>query len=199
MSFAKENSPVSATVVQLKPPDAPPEKLEALFCEHKAMIFRAAYRITGSANEAEDVLQTIFLRLMQQGSDFQTSSDEKLTAAYMHRAAINCSLDIVRRRQHAPSVPLDEIPPAYAHLNSLSPELAHEEQELRRLLQEAVARLNPKSAEVFVLRYFEGKTNREIADALQTSPLVVAVMLHRARTRLRAEVGEFLEKHHETK
>ncbi len=190
---------MSATVVQLKPPDAPPAKLEALFCEHKAMIFRAAYRITGSASEAEDVLQTIFLRLMQQGGDLEINSDEKLTAAYMHRAAINSSLDIVRKRRHTSSVPLDEIPPAFAHLTSHSPELAHEESELRQLLQEAVARLNPKSAEVFVLRYFEGKSNREIADALGTSALVVAVMLHRARTRLRAEVGEFLEKHHETK
>jgi RNA polymerase sigma-70 factor (ECF subfamily) len=84
-------------------------------------------------------------------------------------------------------------------LLSSNPQSEHEDRELRALLQQAVARLNPKSAEVFVLRYFEGKNNREIADVLDTSPLVVAVMLHRARTRLRQEVGEYLEKHHETK
>lgn len=188
-----------ATVVQLKPPtDAPPSGIEALFHEHKAMVFRAAYRITGSASEAEDVLQTIFLRLMQHDEP-ETGANEKITARYVHRAAINCALDVVRKRQHAPSVTLDEIPPRFINLNSHDPQVAHEEGELRRLLQEAVARLSQKSAEVFVLRYFEGMNNREIADALETSPLVVAVMLHRARMRLRGEIGKFLELHHEAK
>lgn len=200
--MAKENLNVSATAVQLKPPDAKLSNIEALFHKHKAMVFRAAYRITGSATEAEDVLQTVFLRLMQHEDDASSDLHTKLTGAYMHRAAINSALDIVRKRRHAPSVSLDDATLneyGISDLLSSNPQIQHEDGELRAMLQQAVARLNPKSAEVFVLRYFEGKNNREIADVLKTSPLVVAVMLHRARTRLRQEVGEYLEKHHETK
>lgn len=193
---------MSATAVQLKPPDAPPSNIEFLFHEHKAMVFRAAYRITGSSAEAEDVLQTVFLRLMQGEDGAPQNPHTTLTGAYMHRAAINAALDIVRKRRRAPSVSLDDATLNAAGITDLlsnNPQHDHEDRELRALLQQAVARLNTKSAEVFVLRYFEGKNNREIADVLNTSPLVVAVMLHRARTRLRAEVGEYLEKHHETK
>jgi DNA-directed RNA polymerase specialized sigma24 family protein len=48
-----------------------------------------------------------------------------------------------------------------------------------------------------VLRYYEGYDNKHIAEILGTSQVVVAVTLHRARTRLRKEIGKYLEKHHE--
>ena len=50
---------------------------------------------------------------------------------------------------------------------------------------------------MFVLRYYEGFDNKEIAALMNTSPLVVGVVLHRARTKLRKEIGHYLEKHHE--
>ncbi|MFN2494261.1 MAG: RNA polymerase sigma factor, partial [Pyrinomonadaceae bacterium] len=45
--------------------------------------------------------------------------------------------------------------------------------------------------------YYEGYDNQEIAQMLSTSPMVVGVVLHRARTKLRKEIGHYLEKHHE--
>jgi len=56
---------------------------------------------------------------------------------------------------------------------------------------------NSLSATAFALRYFEGYDNARIAQVLGTSQMVVAVTLHRARTRLRKEIGNYLEKHHE--
>ncbi len=50
---------------------------------------------------------------------------------------------------------------------------------------------------MFVLRYYEGFENREIAEMLGTTQMVVGVMLHRARARMRKEIGQYLEKHHE--
>ena len=55
-------------------------------------------------------------------------------------------------------------------------------------------KLGERAATVFALRYFEGYDNNKIAELLGTSPTVVAVTLHRARTRLRREIGQFLEK-----
>jgi RNA polymerase sigma-70 factor (ECF subfamily) len=70
---------------------------------------------------------------------------------------------------------------------------------LRELIRQAVAKLEGRAADAFVLRYYEGYDNRRIAELLGTSQLVIAVTLHRARTRLRKEIGNYLEKHHEAK
>ena len=79
----------------------------------------------------------------------------------------------------------------------LSPEAAHADRELQTLVRQAVSRLGKTAGEMFVLRYYEGFDNKEIAALLNTSPLVVGVVLHRARTKLRKEIGHYLEKHHE--
>ena len=69
--------------------------LESLFRDHGDQIYRTAYRITGSPTDAEDVLQTIFLRLAaSKGSrDFSPSP-----GSYLHRAAVNAALDLLRGR-----------------------------------------------------------------------------------------------------
>jgi RNA polymerase sigma factor (sigma-70 family) len=60
------------------------------------------------------------------------------------------------------------------------------------LLTEALARLGETAAQMFALRYFEGFGNAEIGNIMKTSPLVVGVTLHRARARLRKEIGRYL-------
>ena len=70
-----------------------------------------------------------------------------------------------------------------------NPEMHHEDRELRKLIREAVAKLGDTAGEMFALRYFEGYGNGEIAQMMNTSALVVGVTLHRARARLRKEIG----------
>jgi RNA polymerase sigma-70 factor (ECF subfamily) len=67
----------------------------------------------------------------------------------------------------------------------------------KSLFGQAVAKLEGRAATAFALRYFEGYDNSRIAEILGTSQMVVAVTLHRARTRLRKEIGSYLEKHNE--
>ena len=76
-----------------------------------------------------------------------------------------------------------------------NPEAHHEDRELRNLIREAVSRLGEKAGAMFALRYFEGFDNGEIAQIMGTSPLVVGVTLHRARARLRKDIGDYLQKH----
>jgi RNA polymerase sigma factor (sigma-70 family) len=78
-----------------------------------------------------------------------------------------------------------------------SPETVHADKELQTLVRQAVGRLGKTAGEMFALRYYEGFDNKEIAALLNTSPLVVGVVLHRARTKLKKEIGHYLEKHHE--
>jgi RNA polymerase sigma-70 factor (ECF subfamily) len=188
-----KEEPVQAAVTHLKPLPEPPKELEKLFREHNNLIFRTAYRVTGSAEDAEDVLQTVFLRLARRAEVDLAPSP----ASYLHRAAVNASLDLVRSRTTARSVALEDVENDLPESSSLNPEARHADRELRKLIQQAVARLGASAAEMFVLRYFEGYGNSEIAEMLGTSQMVVAVTLHRSRARLRKEIGIYLEKHHE--
>src|SRR5262245_22233834 len=93
--------------------------LEGLFCEHHDRVFRAAYRVTGSVVDAEDVLQTVFLRLSRRGN----VSLEPNPGSYLHRAAINAALDLMRQRARTESIPIDDVAPILAANPSFSPEL----------------------------------------------------------------------------
>jgi RNA polymerase sigma-70 factor (ECF subfamily) len=172
----------------------PPGELETLFRDHHDRVFRTAHRITGSPADAEDVLQTVFLRLVKGQETYDLSENP---AAYLSRAAINASLDLMRSRSRAKSVGLADIDSEAIESRWQSPEAEHADRELQMLIRQAVAGLGKTAGEMFVLRYYEGYDNQEIAKMLDTSQMVVGVVLHRARTRLRQEIGHFLEKHHE--
>jgi RNA polymerase sigma-70 factor, ECF subfamily len=172
----------------------PPSELETLFQAHHGRVFRTAQRITGSVADAEDVLQTVFLRLIKGQSDYDWSQNPE---AYLSRAAINASLDLLRSRTRSRAVALDDAEIDSLAGSSLNPEAAHADRELQTLVRQAVSRLGKTAGEMFVLRYYEGFDNKEIAALLNTSPLVVGVVLHRARTKLRKEIGHYLEKHDE--
>lgn len=179
-----------AEAVGAREADADPTaKLESLFREHHDRVFRAAYRITGSVMDAEDVLQTIFLRLSRRNEPIDL---EPSPASYMHRAAVNASLDLMRQRARAESVPIDDVAMGLAASSRINPELQSRDSELRASLRRAIAKLGEKSGEMFVLKYFEGYNNTEIAKIMGASVMVVGVLLHRARTRVKKEVGDFI-------
>src|SRR5712664_2496026 len=167
--------------------------LESLFETHHARIFRTAYWVTGNATDAEDVLQTIFLR-MARGQEAAKAAEN--TEAYLSRAAINASLDLLRSRKRSRAVAIDDVENRATlaqFASKQNPETHHEDRELRKLIREAVAKLGDTAAQMFALRYFEGYGNGEIAGIMKTSPLVVGVTLHRARARLRKEIGSCLK------
>jgi RNA polymerase sigma-70 factor, ECF subfamily len=146
------------------------------FEAYHGLVFRTAYRITGNAADAEDVLQTIFLRLLRMSPTAELPENEE---SYLRRAAVNASVDLIRARQTERSVPLSEAVPDTGKASDT---------DLRDALRRALAKLNPRSAEVFALRYFEDYTNRDIAKALRISQVSVAVKLHRARHQLQKEL-----------
>jgi RNA polymerase sigma-70 factor (ECF subfamily) len=158
--------------------------LEKIFQSHHGLVFRAAFRVTGDASDAEDVLQTVFLRLVRRPPE---ADGVRGLESYLYRSAINTALDILRSRARKTSIPLDEQSPAAIAGAASSPDREVASAELREWLRMAISRLSPRSAEMIVLRFFEGKDNPEIARMLETTPSTVAVTLHRARERLQRE------------
>lgn len=161
------------------------ERLERLYAEHSRAVYRAAYRVTGSASDAEDVVQTVFLRVARRPADDPLG---EAAGGYLHRAAVNAALDVVRSRQRAGWVPLDAAGDPAGGPPEGDPERSGRARELRRSLRLALSRLSPRTAEVFALRYFEGLGNSEIAALSGVSQGVIAVLLFRARARLRKEL-----------
>jgi RNA polymerase sigma-70 factor (ECF subfamily) len=174
-------------------PDAAADSIESLFNQHNQRVFRTAYRVTGSAADAEDVLQTVFLRITR-GQEAAAAAEN--TGAYFSRAAVNAALDLLRSRKRSRAVAIDDLESeasVASFVVSKNPEAKHEDRELRKLIREAVAKLGDTAGQMFALRYFEGYGNGEIAQMMNTSALVVGVTLHRARARLRKEIGHYLK------
>ena len=173
----------------MEPANLPAADLERIFRENHAMVFRAAYRIAGNPNDAEDVLQTVFLRMLKRDPGAEPVGN---MTSFLHRSAVNAALDLVRSRQNIRNIPLDELEPVLAEPAHRSPDRAHASGEIREWLRGALARLNPRIAEMFTLRFFEGKYNPEIARLLNTTPGTVAVTLSRTRDRLEKEYRTYL-------
>jgi RNA polymerase sigma-70 factor (ECF subfamily) len=179
--------PVNALNPQAEP--TPATGLEAAFREHHQKVMRAALRITGNRSDAEDVLQTVFLRLARREGGSPLSDSP---GGYLHRAAVNAALDVVRSRKSSRSAALDDFEPVLEAEAGQSPDNVQGAGELEARIREALAKMSPKSAEIFALRYFEGYDNHEIAKMLGTSRSTVNVILHRARHRLKDEISDYL-------
>ena len=143
---------------------------------HYDAVFRAALRVTGNPADAEDVLQTVFLRVLARGGDVEAAP---LPAAYFRRAAVNAAVDLLRRRAvHAESAYDDGAPHAAVQPPSL----------LKEQLRRAIATLDNEDASLFLLRHVEGLSIEELAGMFQLEKNNVAVRLHRIRHRLQAEI-----------
>ena len=177
---------VQAAAAYEKPLDGPPEALEGLFREHHGAVYRAAYRITGNAMDAEDVLQTVFTRLLRREEQPDLSES---AGSYLHRAAVNAALDLMRRRKRSRQVDLEEAGENLVDRSDPGPERTRGSRELKSRLREAMSQLSPRQAEIFTLRYLEGMGNLEIARMLGASQTSIAVLLHRARHRLQKKLG----------
>jgi len=158
-----------------------PNALDVMYQEHHVMVFRTAYRITGNAADAEDVLQTVFLRMVRRNDRPDDSPDAiEHPENYLRRAAVHAALDLVRAKRSGAEVDLERLPA----IGGSRPD----DGDLRELLRRALSELPARSAEIFTLRFFEGLTNPEIASALGVSSISVAVTLHRARRILQKKL-----------
>ena len=152
-------------------------ELEEIFRAHYRMTYRTAYAVTGNSEDAEDVVQTIFLRLVRRECP---PALKKNPAGYLYRAAVNVSLNTIRtrRRRALTGVPIP--PEAQSHL-----EESDSADEIHRRLYEAVSELSPASAHILILHYVHDYSDAEIAKLLGTSRGTIAVSLYRSRSRLK--------------
>jgi RNA polymerase sigma-70 factor (ECF subfamily) len=147
-----------------------------LYERHYEAVFRAALRVTGNQADAEDVLQTVFVRVLARGGNVE---DVPVPAAYFRRAAVNAAVDVLRRRELRGESVYDT---EASHAAVQPPGL------LKERLRRALAILHRDDASLFLLRHVEGLSIEELAEMFEIERNNVTVKLHRIRLRLQAEM-----------
>jgi RNA polymerase sigma-70 factor (ECF subfamily) len=175
---------VTVAIVSAQP--LTPE-FEDIFRAYYDLVHGTAFGVTGHREDADDVVQTVFLRLLRREMPAEARKKPK---AYLYRAAVNESLNIIRSRRRHPTMELGNLQIAADQSGPASAEVIH------RKLYEAIAALNPKHAEILVLRYVHDYSDAEIGKLLGTSRGSIAVSLYRSRAQLkkllRTSFGESL-------
>lgn len=156
---------------------------------HSVSLFRLAYRMTGSEQDAEDLVQETFLRSYNQLHRFDGRA---AFGSWLHRICVNCSLNLIRARKNRREQPapaddeqgfhwLDQI-----SASTPSPERLSESSQIAGMLGPALKMLTDAERTAFVLRHYEDCAIEEIARALGVQPNTAKQTVFRAVQKLRA-------------
>ena len=155
-----------------RPVTPPPPGFQDLYQQYSETVYRTALRVTGNSADAEDVLQTVFLRVL----DHKLEVDPlRSPERYLRRAATNASIDVLRKRATQAETPMEE-GRSYGTQENTSL--------LKERLRRAIARLPEEDAALFTLCYLEGRSYEELAGQFGMERGTVASRLHRIRTAL---------------
>jgi RNA polymerase sigma-70 factor (ECF subfamily) len=161
------------------------ESFRLLVERHSRAIYRAAFRVTGNAADADDVVQETFLRAYRAIGRYDGRA---AFSTWIHRIAINCALDMIdaRKRREASVVSDDVI------LNVASgdarPDRIALGTETQRAIAEAMDRLTGNERTAFVLRHFEGMPLEEIGQILGIRMSATKNTIFRAVRKLREQL-----------
>ncbi len=147
---------------------------ERLVYTYSDLILRLSYTYLKSTHDAEDICQTVFLKLLTSGQTFDSPAHEK---AWIIRTTANACKDALRSTFRRRTVALEA---AAATAAPEAPDSA---------VLEAVMALPENYREAVYLHYFEGYSVREIAGLLGRSEAAVTAHLSRGRHKLRTTLG----------
>lgn len=155
---------------------------------HSRAIYRVAYRITGNAADADDVVQETFLRAYRAVAAF----DSRATfTTWLHRIAINGALDLIdSRRRREGRIDAGEDLSLHASRDA-APDRVVLGGEMQRAIAEAMNQLTGNERTAFVLRHFEGMSLEEIGQVLGTRLNATKNTVFRAVRKLRQQLQPF--------
>ncbi|MEK7469022.1 MAG: sigma-70 family RNA polymerase sigma factor [Planctomycetota bacterium] len=156
------------------------DAFEVLVKRHQRKVAGLAYRFTGSRTDAEDLAQDVFLAAWTAASRWRP---EAKFGTWLYRVTANACLNWKRRSRPALVENLDARPAA-----GESAEAALARREEGEAVGAAVRALPPNQRMALVLRRFEGRSNRQVAEAMDCSEGAVEGLLQRAYEGLRANL-----------
>jgi RNA polymerase sigma-70 factor (ECF subfamily) len=187
----------SAIIERLKTGDQ--AALETVFNLYSAKLYNVAHRILGEVADTEEVIQDVFWTVYRKAKTFRGHSQ---FSTWLYRLTVNAALGRVRRRKRTSDVEYDEFLPQFQKdghhqvrpvvdwSNSL--EDSYAQQEVQKIINEALNQLKPLDKSVVVLSDLEGFSDKEIAATLGLTVSAVKTRLHRARLFLRGKLATAL-------
>jgi RNA polymerase sigma-70 factor, ECF subfamily len=172
------------------------DAFDVLFQRYFSTVYRQAIRLAGNREEAEEVVQEVFLTIYEKAHTFRGAA---AFSTWLYRITANAALTKLRRRKKGEELSFDDYLPSFRedghHLvrpvvdwsNELEERVASEERQ--RLIQQALDQLAPVDKAVVVLSDLEGLSDREIGSALGLSVSAVKARLHRSRLFLRGKLA----------
>ena len=164
----------SELVEMLREPRTRREGFAVLVKQYSEKLYWKVRRIVLSHEDANDVLQNVFIKVWNNLQNFQGKSS---LSTWLYRIAINESLDFLRKQKMADMVSSDEDLSVSSRLMS---DEYFDGDEVQARLQEAVARLPEVQRMVFNLKYFEEMKYSEMSQILNTSEGALKASYHLA-------------------
>ena len=178
--------------LNLMPPEVVPRQIaeirrgntaafRALYEAHKAAVFNVCMRISGSLEEAEDLMQETFLSAFRNIDRFQAQAR---ISTWLYRIAVNKSLNHRRKRRILRWLSLDALSGEASAPDRDRPDVAAQMNEREQRLWQAIDALPERQRAAIVLNRFEGLSYEETAGVLGCSISSVESLLHRAKRQL---------------
>lgn len=189
--------PDSEMLERLKAGDE--DAFAALLDRYSGQTYRLARAITGDPQDAEEVVQDVFMTVFRKIESFEGRS---AFSTWLHRITVNAAMMKIRGRKERVEEDIEQWLPAFDdtghHLRpveawSANPEKVLLQQERRSLVRQALATLPAEYRAVVALRDLQGLSGEEVAETLGLSVAAVKSRLHRARLALRGQLAAAFE------
>lgn len=169
------------------------QSFEALIARYEEKAYSLATRFTRNPEDAEEVLQDVFVTVYRKIAGFEGKSS---FSSWLYRVTVNAGLMKLRKRKQDRSTPIEDILPQLENSMVLRTKEQHDaanltyRKELITAIEDAISKLPDDYRPVFVLRDIDGLTSREVSEILGLSVPAVKSRLHRSRLMLRRRLAK---------
>lgn len=173
------------------------ESFDELMRRYETKVYNLALRLTRNIEDAQEVLQDVFVTVYRKVDGFEGKAK---FSSWLYRITVNAAFMKLRKRRQDQSMSLSEILPQLAHSDlgqqstfSFRADSLALNNEIKRVLDQAIGRLPEDYRAVFILRDVDGLSNKEVSDILSLTIPAVKSRLHRSRMMLRKRLQRFYQ------
>ena len=172
------------------------DSFQEIVSRYTQKVYNLAMRLTRNVEDAEEVLQDVFVTVYNKIDMFEGKSQ---FSSWLYRVTANTAFMKLRKRKAAETVSFEEVSSHIAeNFAGKAPEDSNIEHmsckhELRSLLDQAIAKLPEEYKNIFVLRDVDGMSNEEVGEILSLTVPAVKSRLHRARLLLRKKLQRYYD------
>lgn len=169
------------------------ERYAQIMERYQTRLFVYIYRLVGNKEEAEDLLQDVFVKVYKNLNSYDTS---RKFSSWIYRIAHNEAVNFIKRKSLRRFISLETITSTKDKLDSSSIEdgadKAWAKKEISKEVSDAINNLPFKYKQVLTLRYYSDQSYEEIAEILGKPVNTVGTLINRAKKKLSAELGKDL-------